>query len=128
MVFSPLAGGSLVPKFFVRLRMSDFPVANQTEAENADFDGDGIPNKYELEVLGSDPLDGASNGGDSDADGLSDGWEQYHFGNLSEGFSDSGEGDGLTNGVEQLIGSNPTVAYEALNPSSEIAHHVYTPN
>jgi alpha-tubulin suppressor-like RCC1 family protein len=48
-----------------------------------DWDGDGIPNEFETEVVGSDPLDFDSAGGDSNVNGISDGWELYYYGHQS---------------------------------------------
>jgi len=39
---------------------------------------------------------------DSDADGLSDAWEQSHFGDLSEDGSGDPDGDGYVN-IEEVI-------------------------
>lgn len=100
-------------RFFVRLRYADADwVATKGEAEDADFDGDGIPNWFEVENLFSDPLDGGSAGGDSDADGLADGWELYYFGDLTS--ADPGaapESDGLTNKEKSELGLDPGIDY-----------------
>jgi hypothetical protein len=68
------------PKFFLRLRMSDFPTL---DPKNADFDGDGLSNWQELSVWGTDPLNRDTDGNglpdgqdDGDLDGISDQWEQ----------------------------------------------------
>lgn len=45
---------------------------------------------------------------DSDADGLEDGWERLHFGNLSAVPAPDPDGDGLSNGDEHALGSDPT--------------------
>lgn len=110
---------SNAPKFFVRLKYSDVrPVTTLQQARDADFDGDGIPNAYEVENLGSDPLDRNSAGGDSDLDGLVDGWEQFYFGGLGvAGGAAIGfplpSGDGLTHKEKSELGLNPNTDYSA---------------
>ncbi len=54
---------------------------------------------------------------DSDNDGLDDGWERHHFGNLTAasgngngGGSLDNDGDGLSNLDEQRLGTNPALA------------------
>ena len=47
---------------------------------------------------------------DSDGDGLFDGWEITHFGNLNQGAAGDPDGDGLTNLQEFQQGSNPNLA------------------
>lgn len=44
---------------------------------------------------------------DTDADGLADGWELYHFGNLSPAPDGDPDGDGHTNAREQLAATHP---------------------
>jgi hypothetical protein len=51
--------------------------------------------------------------GDSDADGLPDGWEMANFGTLSYGPNDDPDHDGLTNIQEYQLGTNPN------NPDSD---------
>jgi hypothetical protein len=62
-------------KFFVRLLCADdMGVTTLQEARNADFDNDGLPNYYEVEVLGTDPMSESGYTGDAlsdfDGDGL----------------------------------------------------------
>jgi hypothetical protein len=46
-----------VPSFFVRLQYRDSSgISTLQEARDADFNGNGIPNSYEVESLLSDPL------------------------------------------------------------------------
>lgn len=47
--------------------------------------------------------------GDSDGDGLMDGWEMIHFGDLDLDSYDDVDGDGYPNIYEFLYGANPTV-------------------
>jgi hypothetical protein len=55
----------------------------------------------------SDPLDAASHGGDSDGDGLPDGWEREFFGNLTHDGTLNSDGDGLSDAQEWELGSHP---------------------
>lgn len=103
--------GSSSPKYFVRLRFVDAKgIANLAEAKAADYDGDGVSNRFEVEVEMSDPLNAASHGGDSDGDGLPDGWEREYFGNLTHNGAVDSDGDGLTDAQEWQLGSNPLLA------------------
>jgi hypothetical protein len=96
------------PKFFFRLvHVDEAQVTTEQEARDADFDNDGIPNSFEVEEAGSSPLDGNDMGPDSDSDGLPDGWERYHFGNLDQGPSGDMDGDGVSNLDELQNGTNP---------------------
>jgi len=95
-------------KIYMRLYYADSTGATTLqEARDMDFDGDKIPNYFEVEDVGSDPLDDESMGGDSDSDGLPDGWELYHFGNLDQDGSDDADNDGSTNAEELAAGTNP---------------------
>lgn len=104
-------------KFFIRLHyVDDTTVTTMQEARDADFDNDGIPNYYEVEDLFTNPLDKDSAGGDSDADGLPDGWELFHFGGL--GIADPNaalQPDGLTNKDKAELGLNPNTDYSSAN-------------
>ncbi|NJR43902.1 MAG: hypothetical protein HC767_15820 [Akkermansiaceae bacterium] len=100
-------------KFFVRLNYLDANwITNLQQARAADFDSDGIPNAFEVETLATDPLDRNSNGGDSDSDGLADGWERFFFGNLiTANPSTIQSSDGLTNKEKSELGLNPNINY-----------------
>jgi subtilisin-like proprotein convertase family protein len=45
---------------------------------------------------------------DADRDGLDDRWEMQYFGSLSSGPRDDPDGDGYSNALEQLLGTDPT--------------------
>jgi len=96
-------------KYFYRLKYIDADwVTTEQEARDADFDGDGITNWFEVEELFSDPLDKHSAGGDSNFNGLPDGWELYYFGAL--GLADPNAKltpDGLTNKEKAELGLGP---------------------
>lgn len=116
------------PKFFIRLVYRDDPsVTTLQEAREADFDYDGIPNWFEVEILGTDPLDGDSAGGDSDADGLPDGWELYWFGNLDQDAQDINPHTGLTHAQSHAEGRNPNIAAIADGDGSHVQLTVFTP-
>jgi hypothetical protein len=51
---------------------------------------------------------------DTDADGMDDGWETSHFGNLGETSVGDFDGDGRTNGEEFADGTDPTDAGSTL--------------
>ena len=75
-------------KFFLRLHYGDFPGINSLEdAMNADFDGDGLSNIFEV-TFGYDPFQTTSTIDGPDA-------------------SLDPDGDGLTNSTENTRGLNP---------------------
>jgi hypothetical protein len=118
-------------KYFVRLHyVDDTTVTTLQEARDADFDNDGIPNYYEVENLFTNPLDKNSAGGDSDTDGLPDGWELFHFGSLIATPGAIGfplpNGDGLTNKEKADLGLRPDVDYSALG-ALQRAKYTYDP-
>jgi hypothetical protein len=100
-------------KLFIRLHYAyDTTVTTLQQARDADFDNDGIPNYYEIETLGSDPLDKGSAGGDGDSDGMVNGWEIYYFGNLTTANPNAVlQPDGLNNKEKSELGLSPNVNY-----------------
>jgi YD repeat-containing protein len=104
-------------KYFYRLKYIDADwVTTEQEARDADYDGDGIPNWFEVEEIFSDPLDKNSAGGDSNSNGLPDGWELYYFGALGVANSSAIlQPDGLTNKEKAELGLNPNADYSAVN-------------
>lgn len=95
-------------KFFLRLfTVDEVGVSTLQQARDADFDNDRIPNYYEVETVFTDPMDRSSAGGDSDMDGLPDGWEMFQFETLSHDGSQDFDEDLISNFDEYAIGSNP---------------------
>jgi YD repeat-containing protein len=115
-------------KFFVRLHyIDDMGVTTLQQARDADFDNDGIPNYYEVETLFTNPLDKNSAGGDSDTDGMPDGWELFHFGNLTTADPNAVlQPDGLSNKDKAELGLNPNTDYSALT-AGQPASYTYDP-
>lgn len=114
-------------KGFFRLKYTDQVPGPGETLNTADFDHDGIGNLYEIQTLGSDPLNKDSNGGDSDNDGLSDGWEMFHFGGL--GIADPNaalQADGLTNKQKNDWGMNPNIDYTTTAASGGTSY-IYDP-
>ena len=106
------------PKYFSRLVYVDEAWVNtEQEARDADFDNDGIPNWFEVEEIGSNPLDKNSAGGDTNSNGLPDGWELSHFGALGVANPIAAlEPHGLTNKVKADLDLDPHVNYSAPGP------------
>lgn len=118
--FAPMTGRGLASKFFVRLRMSDYPVTSVAGALAADFDADGLSNSFELNYSPqTSPLDW-----DSDLDGLNDGWEVSHGYDPTtietgpKAPEGDGDSDGYTNLIESLIGLDPSKGVEISNGNS----------
>jgi len=63
-------------------------------------------------------------GTDSNADGLPDAWERTYFGTISINPDDDADGDGMSNKLEYLAGTNPTNAFNKL----EITAFTTTPD
>ena len=99
-------------KYFVRLRYLDASwITTLSEARAADFDADGIPNFYEIEIERTDPFV-AEPFIDSDSDGISDRYELFHFGNTTGGAAGADtDGDGYDNGFEAAMGMDSTIGY-----------------
>lgn len=95
---------SSADKFFVRLRYTDQPTSNP---DFADFDADGLSNWDEIFIYGTDPFNA-----DSDGDGMPDGFEVQHYLNPSDASdaSQDADGDGLTNLQEYDLGTDPNNA------------------
>jgi hypothetical protein len=115
-------------KYFVRLHyVDDTTVTTLQEARDADFDNDGIPNYYEVENIFTNPLDKNSAGGDSDTNGLPDGWEMFHFGGLGIANPNAAlQPDGLTNKDKAELGLNPNTDYSNEN-ATQPATYSYDP-
>jgi len=71
-----------------------------------DFDRDGATN-FEEYAAGTAPDNAGSVPGDSDSDGLTDDWEQAHFGNLTQSGGGDPDGDGVSNVAEQGEDNDP---------------------
>lgn len=93
-------------KFFIRLRCYDSPeIDSLAAAANADFDGDGLSNLYEV-TFGYDPFDATSNpngmahpNDDPDGDGLTNAQE------LAKGTDPNNpdtDGDGIPDGLDDF--------------------------
>jgi len=55
---------------------------------------------------------------DSDSDSLPDSWENQHFGNLTANATADSDGDGTTNLMEYLAGTNPNSADSVFRPTT----------
>ncbi|MEM1223527.1 MAG: hypothetical protein AAGH40_12290 [Verrucomicrobiota bacterium] len=86
-------------KMFFRVELTDDPNA---EVLLADFDGDFVPNKAELDQ-GTDVFDMSF----SDADLLADDWELYYFLNLGQSDAGNDDSDYTTNLEESQLGLDP---------------------
>jgi hypothetical protein len=116
-------------KFFVRL---EFASRVTTDAENDDYDYDGLSNIDEVSLYDTDPLEW-----DTDGDGLSDDWEIAN--NLDprddgsidpdNGADGDPDGDGLSNADEYYWQANPHVTDtdgDGLSDGDEVhIHHSY---
>ena len=111
-------------KLFVRLHyVNDHTATTLQQARDADFDNDGIPNYYEIETIFTNPLDKNSAGGDTDTDGLPDGWEIFHFGGLNiANPSAILKPDGLTNKEKADLGLNPNVDYTSASTAQPASY------
>tara|TARA_B110001469_G_scaffold125889_1_gene142219 strand:+ start:914 stop:1570 length:657 start_codon:yes stop_codon:yes gene_type:complete len=87
-------------KMFFRVELTDDP---NSEVLLADFDGDFVTNKAELDQ-GTDVFDMLF----SDPDLLADDWELFYFGDLTQGDSDNDDADYTNNLEESQLGLDPT--------------------
>lgn len=79
--------------------------ADLAQTAGGDPDGDRSDNSAEL-AAGTDPASRTSFP-DSDSDGMSDGWEVFHFGDLSDAGTSDGDGDLLNSLAEFVADSAP---------------------
>lgn len=116
--FQSLSASS--PKFFTRLvTVDDTGATTLPQARAADYDGDGIPNAFEIETISSDPLDKSSAGGDTNNNSLADGWEIFYFGNLTTAMASAViQPDGLSNKEKADLGLSPNIDYSATNAAT----------
>ncbi len=82
----------------------DSAVSDGTPDGENDYDGDGLTNAREA-VLGTNPFDA-----DTDGDGMPDGWEVDHrLDPLTDDSLLDWDGDGLDNGTEYTLGTSPDI-------------------
>jgi autotransporter-associated beta strand protein len=116
---------------------------NSALSDPFDTDLDGLPDAWELdnfadldENAGTDPDGDRSNNAaelaattdpasytsfpDSDSDGMSDGWETFYFGDLSDAGGTDGDGDLLTSLDEFVANSNPGDPLSPGTPDGDI--------
>lgn len=102
---------SSTDKYFIRLFMSEGDdVTTLQDAEDADFDYDGLSNLSEIQIHSTDPMNW-----DTDGDGMDDGWEISNgldpnddgSINPNNGADGDPDGDGLTNIFESWSSGNP---------------------
>lgn len=120
---------STAPSAFFRLKYTDMPVGENSTPEDTDFDGDGISSHDEIWLTHTDPL-----AKDTDGDGMDDGWEDRNYLDPNDATGDNGasgdpdqdgidnltefnldtkpqihdtDGDGISDGGEQDIGTDP---------------------
>ena len=117
---------STTDKGFFRLKYTDQVPGPNEDLDTADFDGDGIANKDEVEppegIAQTDPLNP-----DTDGDGLFDDWENDHGfdpnnpdennNGILDGLDDN-NGNGLTNEQEQAYACGIFAAYPPI-----LRHH-----
>ena len=102
-------------KLFVRLhRVDDATVTNLQEAQDADFDGDGISNMSEVTSYETFPTLW-----DTDGDLIPDGLElALNTSPLLNNATDDDDFDGMNNADEYLAGRDPSVAGPVSDASS----------
>lgn len=83
---------------------------NDTDIDNADTDGDGFTDGFEVfhDFSPLNPLAPDRDGlADTEPDTMADLWEIYYLGDLTKASSEHLDNDFLTNGEEYLAGTNP---------------------
>ncbi len=102
-------------KLFVRLHRVDDPsVTTLTEAQNADFDGDGISNLLEVTTYNTAPM-----AWDTDGDLIPDGLEVLlGTSPLVNNATADDDSDGMNNAEEYLAGRDPTTSDPVTDTSS----------
>lgn len=118
---------STTDKGFFRLKYTNQVPGPNEDLDTADFDGDGIANKDEVEppegIAQTDPLNP-----DTDGDGMPDGWEIF-YGLDPNDPADASEdlvADGVSNLIKYQTGRNPLVVALA-DTAGTLALKVYTP-
>jgi len=109
---------ALITHTLIATKTSLTVVLDGTTASADYTDHNAIFNAITVEEVGT--------AGDSDADGLSDAWEQLYFKNLTQNGSGDPDSDGLTNTEELAAGSNPTLAdtdSDTLSDGAEVKTH-----
>jgi hypothetical protein len=104
-------------KFFIRLRyVDDATITTLEQARNADFDNDGLPNYYEVEILGTDPLSESGYTGDALSDFDGDGLTALQELALGTSPHDADtDGDGIPDGEDEDPLVADTVPMSAVN-------------
>jgi hypothetical protein len=78
------------------------------------WSGGGCSNENPCSITVTDDVTISANfilyGGDTDGNGIPDGWEQHYFGYIGIDPNDDPDNDGLTNLTEYLMGLDPTVS------------------
>ncbi len=91
-------------------------------AQTNDFDGDGMSTAFEALVSHSD-----WNNADQNTNGIPDGWEWNHFGNLNQTAEGDYDGDGISNLQEYLNGTNPNDLSFSLSVTNRHTRFANTP-
>lgn len=84
-----------------------------TDPTDPDTDGDGLDDKadaFPLDPRRPNSRDPGGNTTDSDDDGLPDGYEREHFGDLNQTGAGDPDSDGLNNTEERQLGTDPRKA------------------
>jgi parallel beta-helix repeat protein len=107
-----LGNFSVDPKF-VNQAAGDYHLATDSlcidaGAPSSDYSLEPLPNGNRVNIGAYGNTSEATRTTDVDGDGLSDNWELYWFGNLSQGPNDNPDGDHFSNWIEYLFGYDPT--------------------